>query len=333
MIAVSGPLDELMYRSESNLLIFISSVMTDELNWAREEVVRTLETFHFAEPWAFEFTPASSEAPDDAYLRKVRDADFMVCLVGSRTTQPVVREVNARMAAGRRLLVFQLPAGNRDAVTRQLLRTVSEYCKWQSVDSNASLAQALTASISDEVVRALRDPAAPVRQKTLRKWRDLSIAKCKQSWIALGVPAELATELANNRSIGHVLTAPAPGFQLVTGPVGSGKSLAASRLFQEAIDIALADASQPFPLFVAARDMAGPLEEYIETRAAGLVQPRDQSTVIILDGLDERGVLEGNELLTQASITPTRMLDRAFSPQPGRCRACGSRSATLRSLA
>ena len=287
-----------MYRSESNILVFISSVMTDELEWAREEVVRTLETIPFAQPWAFEFTPASSETPDDAYLRKARDADFMVWLVGSRTTQPVVREVNTCMAAGRRLLVFRLPARSRDADTRQLLRTVSTYCKWQSVTS-ATLSEALTASISDEIARALRDPAAPVRQRTLQQWLDSSIAKCKQSWIALGVPDELATELANNRSIGQVLTAPAPGFQLVTGPAGSGKSLAASRLFQEAIDSALADANQPFPLFVAARDLHGPLEEYIERRTAGLVQPRDQPTVIILDGLDERGVLEGNELLTQ----------------------------------
>ncbi len=288
-----------MYRSESNILVFISSVMTDELEWAREEVVRTLETIPFAQPWAFECTPASSETPDDAYLRKARDADFMVWLVGSRTTQPVVREVNTRMAAGRRLLVFQLPARSRDADTRQLLLTVSTYCKWQSVTSATSLSEALTASISDEIARVLRDPAAPVRQRTLQQWLDSSIAKCKQSWIALGVPDELATELANNRSIGQVLTAPAPGFQLVTGPAGSGKSLAASRLFQEAIDSALADANQPFPLFVAARDLHGPLEEYIERRTAGLVQLPDQPTVIILDGLDERGVLEGNELLTQ----------------------------------
>ena len=223
----------------------------------------------------------------------------MVWLVGSRTTQPVVREVSARMAAGRRLLVFQLPARSRDAVTRQLLHTVSTYCKWQSVDSATSLGHALTASVSDEIVRALRDPAGPVRQQTLQQWRDLSVAKSKHSWIALGVPSELATELANDRSIGCVLTPPVPGFQLITGPVGSGKSLAASRLFQQAIDWALADANQPFPFFVGARDLGGALEEWIERRAAGLVQLRDQATVVILDGLDERGVLEGNELLTQ----------------------------------
>ena len=293
------PSADVFSRSESDLLVFISSVMTDELRWAREEAVRTFKSFHFAQPWAFEFTPASSEPPDDAYLRKARDADFMVWLVGSRTSQAVVREVNARMATGGRLLVFQLPVPSRAAATSQLLGTVSTYCKWHSVGSAAALPSVLKAAISDEISRALRDPARPARHETLLRWRDSSVARCKQSWIALGVPAGLATQLARDRSVGHVLAVPTASVQLVTGPLGSGKSLAASRLFQHAIELALADASQPFPLFVAARDLRAPLEEHVEGRTAGLVQPRHQPTLIVLDGLDEKGVTEGNDLLNQ----------------------------------
>ena len=117
-------------RSESDLLVFISSVMTDEMKWARDEAVRTFKNFPFAQPWAFEFTPASSESATDAYLRKVEEAAFVVWLVGSQTRQPVVNEINTSMAKGKHLLVFKLPAENRDALTQRLLHTVSGYCKW-----------------------------------------------------------------------------------------------------------------------------------------------------------------------------------------------------------
>ena len=290
--------DDILVHSESNLLVFISSV-TDELKWARDEAVRTFERFPCAQPWAFEYTPASSESADDAYLKKAKDADLLVWLVGSQTTQPVVNEINARIATGRRLLVFKLPAEDRDPLTRKLLTTVSGYCKWQKVNSGPALREALTASLSDEIARALRDPAQPTRRQKLRQQLDSSFAKCKQLWITLDVPSDLATELANDRSVGDVLTAEDFHFQMVVGAAGSGKSLAASRFFQRAIEIALQDGTQPFPLFVNARDLTDPLEEYIEKRTAGLVQPYYQPTLVILDGLDERGVSQASELITQ----------------------------------
>ena len=152
--------------------------------------------------------------------------------------------------------------------------------------------------ISDEVIRALRDPP-PARQQQLRQWRDLSIAKCKQSWLTLGVPPDVAAELANDPSVGDVLAAEDVSFQVVIGDAGSGKSLAVSRFFQHAIENALQDGSKPFPLFVNARDLNDPLDEYIERRTFGLVHPCDQPTLIILDGLDKKGVSEANALLTQ----------------------------------
>lgn len=142
--------EDALERSESDLLVFISSVMTDELKWARDVVVQTFKNFPFARPWAFEFTPASSESATDAYLRKVEGADFVVWLVGSQTTQPVVDEINTSIANGRRLLVFKLPAEDRDALTQQLLYTASKYCKWQTITAQGQLTQALIASISDE---------------------------------------------------------------------------------------------------------------------------------------------------------------------------------------
>ena len=146
----------------------------------------------------------------------------------------------------------------------------------------------------------MRDPAPPARHTRLREWLALSIATCKQSWITLGVPSELANELANDRSIGDVLVAPHANLQVVIGDVGSGKSLAASRLFQHAIDNALQDATKPFPVFVNARDLQHePITEYIKGQTDGFVQPFHQRTFIIIDGLDEKGVLQANELIVQ----------------------------------
>ena len=85
--------DTPVFRSESDLLVFISSVMTKQLEWARDTAVRTFEQFPIAHTWVFEHTPASSESATDAYLRKVEEADFVVWLVGSGTTQAVVNEI------------------------------------------------------------------------------------------------------------------------------------------------------------------------------------------------------------------------------------------------
>ena len=291
--------DTPVFRSESDLLVFISSVMTKQLEWARDTAVQTFEQFPIAHTWVFERTPASSESATDAYLRKVEEADFVVWLVGSRTTEAVVNEIHTCMAHDRRLLVFKLPAKNRDALTQQLLADVSSYTKWRNVLNRAVLGQELTASISDELVRALRDPAPPARLQKLREWRALSVATCKRSWITLGVPEDLATKLAADQSIGDILVPSDTRVHLVVGDAGAGKSLAASRLLQQAIDRALRDATEPIPFFLNARDLHEPLHEYIDKNSAGIVRPFQQRTLVILDGIDEVGVSQANELLTQ----------------------------------
>ena len=279
--------------------MFISSVMTDELQWARDATKETFRALPITGPWSFERTPASSESATDAYLRKVKEADFVVWLVGAETTSPVVNEVHACIAHDRRLLVFKLPADNRDELTQRLLDDVSHHVKWRNVASPDMLGPELTASISDELIRALRDPTPPARRQKLRAWRALSVARCKQSWISLEVSHELATELATDASIGDILAPADTRLQMLVGDAGAGKSLAASRLFQHAIDRALQDATQPLPFFFDARELREPLHESIDTRSVGLVRPFQQRILIILDSLDEVGVSRANDLLAQ----------------------------------
>ena len=108
-------------RGESDLLVFISSAMRPELTSARETAFTVLDEMDCVHPWAFEFTPASSESPSNAYLRRVEDADFVVWLIGGTTTPAVVDEITACITAGRRLLAFEFPAPHRDAETRALI--------------------------------------------------------------------------------------------------------------------------------------------------------------------------------------------------------------------
>ena len=90
--------------------------------------------------------------------------------------------------------------------------------------------------------------------------------------------------------------------QMIVGDGGAGKSLAASLVFQLAIDRALQDGNARFPVFVNARDLHEPLDEYIKTKTTGLVQPFHQQTLIIIDGLDETGVSRANELIGQVHV-------------------------------
>ena len=290
-----------LLRGETDLLVFISSVMRDELNRARKLTVHAFRKLQFAHPWAFEYTPASSEPPDDGYLRKVAEADFVVWLIGRETTQPVVNEISTCISAGRRLLALKLPSETRDECTQNLMGKVSDYAKWRSVDNIEELPRHINVALSDEIVRAIRDPAPPARIHELTDQRKHSVSRCKEMWIALGVPDSIAADLSHDQSIGDMLEWPNQGLHMVVGDQGAGKTLALERLFQRLITRALDDSSQPFPLFVSARRLRETLIEYVERMSQGYSRPSVQGTAILIDGLDEIGVTAANALLEQVA--------------------------------
>ena len=298
---MSDELEAPLVRGESDLLVFISSV-TEEMRSARRKAVQTLNDLPFSRPWAFEFTPANSEDVKDAYLRKVEEADFVVWLVGVGTTQPVIDEINACIASGRRLLAFKFDSGDAAETTRTLIETVSDHAKWHDVQSLDTFAECLRKTIADELVRALRAPALPMRCRRLNEQLRWSVAKCKRMWSTLGVPDDIAAELAADRDLGNVLRSPDSGVRVVVGDVGAGKTLAVLRLFQQAIGRARSDSSHPFPLFVNARDLQGSLSDYIDEKSTSLFDPSVQKSLLIVDGLDEIGVTRANRVLDEARV-------------------------------
>ena len=286
-------------KSESDLLVFISSVMDDELGLARDSTAKAIQEMGFGRPWAFEYTPASSEAASDAYLRKVEESDFVIWLVGSRTTQPVVNEVHRCLASQGRLLVFKFPADDRDEQTETLLQEAGRVVKWKDVADLPMLGSEITLALSDEIVRALRDPLGVARNQSLVRARDRSIADCLVSLLALGVAEDVANDLAYDRGVGHDLNELDPGLHVVTGPQGSGKTLSAHRLFQKAVERALKDSSEAFPILINAADLRGDLWETLDDRCRRYADPQIQPLMVIIDAVDERGAREATSLLRQ----------------------------------
>ena len=292
--------DEPARPTENPLLVFISSRQDDELSRARELAIKEVDSYPGMKVWAFEDAPASSETARDRYIRNAGRADIVMWLIGSTTTKPVIEEVNACIRAQGRLLAFRLPAEQRDDETKRLITQVSEYATWKTVESVENLPALIKEALTDEIVRGYRDPAPPNHDLFLKQKLRESIADTKRLWTALGVPDEVADELANDHSIGHKLTLPAAGTLRVNAQQGSGKTLAAQRLYQQALLNRLDDHSQPLPIFLNARTISGELKDQIEGRTRDHGVTYIQGVLVVIDGLDETGHSKANQLLGQA---------------------------------
>lgn len=288
--------------SEDPLQVFISSRQDPndkEVSRARSLAIKEVDSFPLTKVWAFEDAPASSEAARDRYVRSAGGAEMVIWLIGSTTTTPIVEEINACMRAQGRLLAFKLPATERDDETEALIRRVSNYATWKTVENVDDLPAHIRASLADEILRRHRDPAPVNHDLYLKQKHRESIADTKRLWATLGVPEDIAGELAEDHSVGHKLTIPTTGTLTVNAQQGSGKTLAAHRLYQAALLNRLQNHSQPLPVFLNARNISGDLKDHIEgyVREHGPVYT--QKVLVIMDGLDETGRSKANQLLSQ----------------------------------
>ena len=292
--------DQQIRPSEDPLLVFISSRQDEEMSPARALAIKEVESFPLTKVWAFEDAPASSEAARDRYIRNAGRADIVIWLIGSTTTNPVTEEINACMRDQGRILAFKLPATERDDETEALIKRVSDYATWKTVENIEDLPTQIKAALIGEMLLRVRDPAPVNHDLFLKRKHRESIADTKRLWTTLGVPEDIAGELADDHSVGHKLTLPTTGTLTVNAPQGSGKTLAAQRLYQVALANRLHDHSQPLPVFLNARNISGDLKDQIEgyTRDQGTVY--NQMVLVIIDGLDETGRQKANQLLSQA---------------------------------
>ena len=291
--------DQQIKPSEDPLLVFISSRQDEEMSPARALAIKEVESFPLTKVWAFEDAPASSEGARDRYIRNAGRADILIWLIGSTTTNPVTEEINACMRDQGRILAFKLPATERDDETEALIKRVSDYATWKTVENIEDLPTQIKVALTDEILRRYKDPAPVNHDLFLRQKHRESIADTKRLWTTLGAPEDIASELAVDHAIGHKLTMPTTGTLTVHAQQGSGKTLAAHRLYQLALQNRLQDHSQPLPVFLNARNISGDLKDQIEDQTSEHGTVYTQKVLVIIDGLDETGRHKGNQIIDQ----------------------------------
>jgi hypothetical protein len=289
---------------ETPLVAFISSVMDDEMAEARRLATEALRTPRFITPWAFEYTPASPEPPDETYLRKVRGADCLIWLAGNHTTGPVKREVEEALAAGVPIVAVILE-GPHDKDTTSLIGSLKRKIKWVEVEVSA-VGDAVAFSLSDELVRRWRANPPTNPRSTLEEAVQLSRARSIERWLAVGLTRNEALALVDDPEIGRPPDQARPSLdqplKVVLGDMGVGKSLAGERLHQAALTTAASDPDAPFPLWLQAREAGNDLISAVDARAAGHRSDFVKGVTVVIDGADEVGLANANELLRQARI-------------------------------
>lgn len=291
--------------SERELKAFLSSVMRGELNEARQAVVDVLDSAPFLVPWAFEYTPASSEPADDTYLRHVRDADMVIWLASAEVTQPVINEVREELATERpRLIIIRYGTEPRSDECQSLLDEVGLRAKYADATDLDELPWVLQLTLGDEIIRALRGIPDMGRLALIQQLGQASRGRCVRRWQAPGLPRGEAVALADDPAIGALPSDCVPSEQtpviVVSCQMGAGKSLGAERHLQTAIDRTLTDGGAPVPVWLTATQARGGLLAAATAACEGIGDPRMQGAAMVVDGLDEAGVEIAEQLLGEA---------------------------------
>jgi hypothetical protein len=203
-------------------MAFVSSVMSPDLRWARDAVVEALDAVPFTVPWAFEYSPASSEEVVPGYLRKVRESDFLIWLAGEDITDPVADEINEALAAHVPVVALLLAVSARTRQLDETLARLRPHARYRALQSDdpAELRAELEHAIGDEIVRALREEPSMGRLARVEVLGRASRARIVDKLQAAGVPAAPAIAIASNVTI----TPAAPG-----GRPGGRRPLATPR--------------------------------------------------------------------------------------------------------
>lgn len=296
-----------IYPAELPLRVFISSVMDDEMKPMRKEAHIAIGEPKYMWPWTFEYTPASAEATDENYLRHVREADAVLWLVGSKTTQPVVNEIREALSNNRPLIIMRLTGASPDEPTKKLIKEVGLRAKYQYTDLNG-LREAIALSFGDEITRAWRSASPSTNRPALLDMLGReSRARCVVRWQASGLRTSEAFALADDVAIGAPADSVRPSAErqlvILQGEMGAGKSLTAERMLQSAITNAIGDKDAPIPVWLEARSVNGDdLYDAIQSKANGLGDLQRNGAFVIVNGADEAGTGIANNLLEAARL-------------------------------
>lgn len=134
-------------------------------------------------------------------------------------------------------------------------------------------------------------------------WR-ASVGRCEARWLSVGLSELEAATLAADPEVGRAADEllPSETHRLVawTAPMGSGKSIAAERHHQEALEYAAANNEAPLPAYLSATECTSDLVGAVQRATAELGQARLLGAIVVVDGVDELGEQATDKLLLQA---------------------------------
>ena len=201
-------------------------------------------------------------------------------------------------------------------VTNQELRRGERKALRKAVDGTVEIfhLERLTAILDQPKMYGVREQflsiAAPDgsldREARLEELWRASLARSEARWRGVGLPVREAADLADDLALGSADSSllPEPDNPLVvwTAPMGSGKSIAAERHHQAALERAVADEEAALPVFLRAADCVPSLQAAVQAAAAEVGEVRQLGASIVVDGVDEVGYQAAGELLTQARV-------------------------------
>ena len=160
--------------------------------------------------------------------------------------------------------------------------------------------------VPSQVVRELQEAgiASPIDgPSSVDELIRSSRGRCIERWLAAGLELEQARELAEDKEAGGFPPTFEPRSEqplvILTGEVGSGKSLAVERLLQRHAEELARNSDSRIPIYMAARNAPSVLDlTEIKKQASGLGDPDIQGVLLILDGADEVSRQRACELLS-----------------------------------
>lgn len=308
---------------EHPVRVFVSSAIDEELKPWRVAALSTVHAFPRLSAWAFEYAPPSSELVEESYLRKVRESEFVLWLVGSVTPAAVEAEVREAVAGRKHLLAFLLPCPARDARTRKLLAETR--VKWFPIGSIEDFPGVLDAALWDEIARALRDAPGLAPLAQLDRMRRDAKGRCIALWARAGIDPLEAERWASDRSIPHLPSrlqgTETMGLAALVGGMGAGKSLCAERWLHNCLLHSAENPTAPIPVYIAADCLGVPLIDAIRECARDLGHVDAQGANVMLDDLSRCDVVRADRILEHARQVVSTLPDTSVlitsRPIPG----------------
>lgn len=284
--------------AEQPLVAFVSSRMDNDTKWARKAVAEALCSSSFVQPWLFENAPASSQPVVRGYLDRVHTSDLVIWLAERETTAAVRTEITTALKSGRRILVFRITPPPSDSSTESLIEKTNT--RYVHVTESEELKRELLAALDDEIVRSWRSVGPPNQNALLDRLYSQSRSRCIDRWLAAGVPAPVAEDMADDPTIGGLSVPPfgSSRFVILRAEIGAGKSLAAERIFQSAIRSAQESERNAVPIFVEARNIGDSIDSHLGDQS--FVHLLEDPTLLVIDGLDEADVSRRVDLAREA---------------------------------